>query len=212
MMFLYEAYKNPKQKSIQTGTTPMIEDISSRSATSINDVPKDSADALERAESIMGHLKSSDNLLLSVDSSGSKKNEVKNESTSPDIGSLASPGSLDLSRNYSLALSNAIGDGDQPLFRQESFPALEDALKSTTAKDRSDYLELARNMDRHLSDQDNTLQRLETVESMVDDPLDSFLEHTSPAQIGSLLDLDTDKSVEEATKDVQPDRKKRRTS
>ena len=50
MMFLYEAYKNPKQKSIQTGTTPMIEDISSRSATSINDVPKDSADALERAE------------------------------------------------------------------------------------------------------------------------------------------------------------------
>ena len=67
-------------------------------------------------------------------------------------------------------------------------------------------------MDRHLSDQDNTLQRLETVESMVDDPLDSFLEHTSPAQIGSLLDLDTDKSVEEATKDVQPDRKKRRTS
>mmetsp|Transcript_20545 Transcript_20545/g.24908 ORF Transcript_20545/g.24908 Transcript_20545/m.24908 type:complete len:248 (+) Transcript_20545:714-1457(+) len=192
MMFLYEAYRKPKKQLTDQSGIPMIED-SSRGA---KDIPTTSADALERAESIMGHLKSSDQLLSCVDAEEEKKPQVEepidssydfdlNKGTeSPTL--FGSP--TDLSRDHSLALNNVLGLAGSGQGRQ--LKGLEDALKSSSAKDKDNYLGLARNMDQHLANQDNTLQRLNTVESMMDDPLDNFLEYTSPLQISSLLDLD----------------------
>ena len=78
----------------------------------------------------------------------------------------------------------------EPLLRsQQQLQDLETGLKNEPEEKQNQYLGIAKDMDKHLLDQDNTLQRLNTVESMIDDPLDNFLDYTSRDQINSILDI-----------------------
>lgn len=80
----------------------------------------------------------------------------------------------------------------EPLLRSQHLQDLGSVLKNKPEEKKKKYLAVAKDMDKHLLDQDNTLQRLNTVESMIDDPLDNFLDYTTPDQINSILDIADD--------------------
>jgi hypothetical protein len=100
--------------------------------------------------------------------------------------------SLD-ARALSLSPLNSISG--EPLLRSQYLQDLSNLLKDNSNSEKDKYVGLVKGMDQHLLDQDNTLERLNTVESMLEDPLDSFLDYTSPEQINSILDEADDKTT-----------------
>lgn len=81
--------------------------------------------------------------------------------------------------------------------KSQYFQDLGSLLKDTSDERREKYIGIAKEMNQHLLDQNNTLQRLNTVESMLDDPLDNFLDYTTPDQIHSILDNADDEPASE---------------
>lgn len=97
--------------------------------------------------------------------------------------------------NLAVSLTPLSSNSDEPLLRSQYMQDLGSLLRDSPCEEKKQYLGVAQGMDQHLMEQDNTLQRLNTVESMIDDPLDNFLDYTTPDQFSSILDQVDEKNI-----------------